>query len=43
MFVYFYVQFSVGDDSVNRYITSAPHTDYFSNLVSFFRKQCMDL
>ncbi|XP_039686417.1 protein TRANSPARENT TESTA 9 isoform X4 [Medicago truncatula] len=35
--------YHVGDDSVNRYITSEPHTDYFSNLVSFFRKQCMDL
>ncbi|XP_045787663.1 protein TRANSPARENT TESTA 9-like isoform X2 [Trifolium pratense] len=35
--------YHVGDDSVNRYITSAPHTDYFSNLVSFFKKQCMDL
>ncbi|KAJ1439830.1 CLEC16A/TT9, N-terminal [Sesbania bispinosa] len=35
--------YHVGDDSVNRYITSAPHTDYFSNLISFFRKQCMDL
>ncbi|XP_058723312.1 protein TRANSPARENT TESTA 9-like isoform X4 [Vicia villosa] len=35
--------YHVGDHSVNRYITSAPHTDYFSNLVSFFKKQCMDL
>ncbi|KAF7806685.1 protein TRANSPARENT TESTA 9-like [Senna tora] len=35
--------YHVGDDSVNRYITSSPHTDYFSNLISFFRKQCMDL
>ncbi|XP_061362933.1 protein TRANSPARENT TESTA 9-like [Gastrolobium bilobum] len=35
--------YHVGDDCVNRYIASAPHTDYFSNLVSFFRKQCMDL
>ncbi|XP_057429268.1 protein TRANSPARENT TESTA 9-like isoform X2 [Lotus japonicus] len=35
--------YHVGDDSVNRYITSAPHTDYFSNLVSFFRKQCINL
>ncbi|RDX92605.1 Protein CLEC16A-like protein, partial [Mucuna pruriens] len=35
--------YHVGDECVNRYITSAPHTDYFSNLVSFFRKQCMDL
>ncbi|KAK7303943.1 hypothetical protein RJT34_14870 [Clitoria ternatea] len=35
--------YHVGDECVNRYITSSPHTDYFSNLVSFFRKQCMDL
>ncbi|KAK7411971.1 hypothetical protein VNO78_03416 [Psophocarpus tetragonolobus] len=35
--------YHVGDDSVNKYITRAPHTDYFSNLVSFFRNQCMDL
>ncbi|CAL5184575.1 unnamed protein product [Lathyrus oleraceus] len=35
--------YHVGDHSVNRYITSAPHTDYFSNLVSFFKKQCLDL
>ncbi|XP_061361576.1 protein TRANSPARENT TESTA 9 [Gastrolobium bilobum] len=35
--------YHVGDDSVNRYITSAPHKDYFSNLVSFFRKQSVDL
>ncbi|KAK7329129.1 hypothetical protein VNO77_23275 [Canavalia gladiata] len=35
--------YHIGDECVNRYISSAPHTDYFSNLVSFFRKQCMDL
>ncbi|KAJ4709215.1 Protein CLEC16A like [Melia azedarach] len=35
--------YHVGDDSVNRYIASSPHTDYFSNLVSFFRKQCIEL
>ncbi|KAL9325923.1 hypothetical protein ACSQ67_006568 [Phaseolus vulgaris] len=35
--------YHVGDDSVNRYIASTPHKDYFSNLVSFFRKQSMDL
>ncbi|QHO50249.1 protein TRANSPARENT TESTA 9 isoform X1 [Arachis stenosperma] len=34
--------YHVGDDAVNRYITSAPHADYFSNLISFFRKQSMD-
>ncbi|KEH32539.1 hypothetical protein MTR_4g127210 [Medicago truncatula] len=35
--------YHVGDDSVNRYISSAPHKDYFSKLISFFRKQSMDL
>ncbi|KAL2338692.1 hypothetical protein Fmac_013138 [Flemingia macrophylla] len=35
--------YHVGDESVNRYITSTPHKDYFSNLVSFFRKLSMDL
>ncbi|XP_044471963.1 protein TRANSPARENT TESTA 9 [Mangifera indica] len=35
--------YHVGDESVNRYITSAPHAEYFSNLVSFFGKQCNDL
>ncbi|KAI4335345.1 hypothetical protein L6164_013999 [Bauhinia variegata] len=35
--------YHVGDDSVNRYITSAPHVDYFSNLISFFRNQCINL
>ncbi|XP_017410424.1 protein TRANSPARENT TESTA 9 isoform X8 [Vigna angularis] len=34
--------YHVGDDSVNRYITSTPHKDYFANLVSFFRKQSLD-
>lgn len=33
----------VGDDSVNKFVTSAPHFDYFSNLVSFFREQCINL
>ncbi|KAK7859086.1 protein transparent testa 9 [Quercus suber] len=35
--------YHVGDDCVNRYVTSAPHADYFSNLVMFFRKQCISL
>ncbi|GMJ15608.1 green fluorescent seed 9, TRANSPARENT TESTA 9 [Hibiscus trionum] len=35
--------YHVGDDSVNKFITSAPHSDYFSNLVSFFRDQCINL
>lgn len=32
-----------GDDSVNRYVTSPPHTEYLLNLVTFFRKHCIDL
>ncbi|XP_048423754.1 protein TRANSPARENT TESTA 9-like isoform X1 [Pyrus x bretschneideri] len=35
--------YHVGDESVNRYVTSAPHADYFSNLVTFFQKQCINL
>ncbi|KAE8651683.1 hypothetical protein Csa_021300 [Cucumis sativus] len=35
--------YHVGDDYVNRFITSPPHAEYFSNLVTFFRKQCIDL
>ncbi|XP_068326196.1 protein TRANSPARENT TESTA 9-like isoform X3 [Pyrus communis] len=35
--------YHVGDESVNKYVTSAPHADYFSNLVKFFRRQCINL
>lgn len=35
--------YHVGDECVNRFIASAPQTDYFTNLVSFFRNQCLDL
>ncbi|KAL1198210.1 Protein TRANSPARENT TESTA 9 [Cardamine amara subsp. amara] len=35
--------YHVGDESVNDYVVSPPHTEYFSKLVSFFQKQCMDL
>jgi protein CLEC16A len=35
--------FAVGDESVNDYVVSPPHTEYFSKLISFFQKQCMDL
>uniref|UniRef100_M4D6R4 FPL domain-containing protein n=1 Tax=Brassica campestris TaxID=3711 RepID=M4D6R4_BRACM len=35
--------YHVGDESVNDYVVSQPHTEYFSKLVSFFQKQCMDL
>ncbi|KAK1551168.1 hypothetical protein Q3G72_031319 [Acer saccharum] len=35
--------YHVGDDSVNRFITSDPYAEYFSNFVKFFCKQCIDL
>lgn len=35
--------YHVGDESVNRYVSSHPHKDYFPNLVKFFRKQCVSL
>ncbi|KAJ7979394.1 Protein CLEC16A like [Quillaja saponaria] len=35
--------YHVGDDGVNKYITGTPHADYFSNLITFLRKQFMDL
>ncbi|XVF19047.1 hypothetical protein REPUB_Repub11eG0076800 [Reevesia pubescens] len=35
--------YHVGDDFVNKFVTSAPHSDHFSNLVSFFREQCINL
>ncbi|XP_024016405.1 uncharacterized protein LOC18025801 isoform X2 [Eutrema salsugineum] len=35
--------YHVGDESVNDYVVSPPHTEYFSKLVTFFQKQCMDL
>ncbi|OMO77052.1 hypothetical protein CCACVL1_15218 [Corchorus capsularis] len=35
--------YHVGDDFVNKFVTSAPHSDYFLNLVSFFREQCINL
>lgn len=35
--------YHVGDEFVNKFIASAPHSDYFSNLVSFFRDQCINL
>lgn len=41
--LYFPFYFPVGDDCVNRYVTSTPHADYFSNLVTFFREQCIEL
>ncbi|XWS71012.1 hypothetical protein CRYUN_Cryun03dG0100400 [Craigia yunnanensis] len=35
--------YHVGDDFLNKFVTSAPHSDYFANLVSFFREQCVNL
>ncbi|KAJ6673150.1 PROTEIN TRANSPARENT TESTA 9 [Salix viminalis] len=35
--------YHVGDEFVNRFIVKAPHADYFSSLLTFFRKQCIDL
>lgn len=33
----------VGDVSVNRFVASPPHSKYFSNLVKYFCKQCLEL
>ncbi|KAL3533286.1 hypothetical protein ACH5RR_006807 [Cinchona calisaya] len=35
--------YHVGDEAVNRYVASAPHADYFLNLIKFFREQCIRL
>ncbi|KAJ4964247.1 hypothetical protein NE237_024186 [Protea cynaroides] len=35
--------YHVGDESVNKYVSSPPLADYFSNLVSYFREQCIRL
>ncbi|KAL6965463.1 Protein TRANSPARENT TESTA 9 [Sarracenia purpurea var. burkii] len=35
--------YHVGDECVNKYVSSAPHADYFLNLVKFFQKQCISL
>ncbi|KAK4414846.1 protein TRANSPARENT TESTA 9 [Sesamum alatum] len=35
--------YHVGDDAVNRFVSRAPHADYFLNLVKFFRDQCIHL
>lgn len=34
---------TVGDEAVNKFVASDPHADYFSNLVKFFREQCINL
>ncbi|KAJ6331798.1 hypothetical protein OIU76_010226 [Salix suchowensis] len=35
--------YHVGDESVNRFVVKAPQADYFSNLITFFQKQCIYL
>ncbi|XP_074280692.1 protein TRANSPARENT TESTA 9 isoform X2 [Silene latifolia] len=35
--------YHVGDESVNKYVTSGPLGEYFVGLVSFFKKQCVML
>ncbi|KAL8115203.1 hypothetical protein AgCh_021873 [Apium graveolens] len=35
--------YHVGDESVNKYVASRPHADYFLKLVKFFRDQCISL
>ncbi|XP_058068116.1 protein TRANSPARENT TESTA 9 isoform X2 [Magnolia sinica] len=35
--------YHVGDEYVNRYVTSPPLSDYFANSVTNFRKQCISL
>ncbi|KAF9612942.1 hypothetical protein IFM89_004645 [Coptis chinensis] len=35
--------YHVGDECVNRYVTSTPLADYFLNLVTHFRKLCITL
>lgn len=35
--------FSVGDSAVNRFVTNTPLSNFFSDLVTHFKKQCFDL
>ncbi|TVU13481.1 hypothetical protein EJB05_40540 [Eragrostis curvula] len=35
--------YHVGDESVNRFVSRAPLSDYFSDIVQHFQKQCIDL
>ncbi|KAI3867507.1 hypothetical protein MKX03_032360 [Papaver bracteatum] len=35
--------YHVGDECVNRYVISTPMADYFSNLITYFRKRCITL
>ncbi|KAF6155650.1 hypothetical protein GIB67_034745 [Kingdonia uniflora] len=35
--------YHVGDECVNKYVTESPLADYFSDLVRYFRKKCINL
>ncbi|XP_012703235.1 uncharacterized protein LOC101765333 isoform X2 [Setaria italica] len=35
--------YHVGDESVNRFVSRVPLSDYFSDIVQHFQKQCIDL
>uniref|UniRef100_A0A0E0P701 FPL domain-containing protein n=1 Tax=Oryza rufipogon TaxID=4529 RepID=A0A0E0P701_ORYRU len=35
--------YHVGEESVNRFVSRAPLSDYFSDMVNHFQKQCIDL
>ncbi|KAI6682632.1 hypothetical protein NL676_036513 [Syzygium grande] len=35
--------YHVGDETVNRFVASSPQSKYFSNLVKYFRKLCLEL
>ncbi|KAJ0965598.1 hypothetical protein J5N97_026736 [Dioscorea zingiberensis] len=35
--------YHVGDESVNRYVSSGPLSDYFASLINYFREQCIKL
>ncbi|XP_057497807.1 protein TRANSPARENT TESTA 9-like isoform X2 [Actinidia eriantha] len=35
--------YHVGDECVNKYVSSAPHADYFLSLVKFFQERCISL
>ncbi|KAM3386275.1 hypothetical protein ACQJBY_009726 [Aegilops geniculata] len=35
--------YHVGDESVNRFVSRVPLSDYFSDMVKHFQKQCIDL
>ncbi|KAI0518851.1 hypothetical protein KFK09_006287 [Dendrobium nobile] len=35
--------YHVGDEFVNKYVSSIPLSDYFSDLVKYFQKQCISL